>query len=103
MKIEITDYESFVGSDGMTEETFSGNAYGTKFIALHSFSEHCGAEWSNGAIRGEGFEILFDTYGDEFIDAIRDWMNIYTEIVENATNGLEHKANEVFAKELEVA
>ena len=104
MKLEIKNYETCINKHGFTDEVFSGTADGIDFIASHSGSEHCGAVWSNGAFSGKGFDVLYEKYGDSFTDAIYEWWNIYSEIVENATYGLEHRANEVYAtKEMEVA
>ena len=104
MKLKINNYETCINGRGFTEEVFIGTADSIPFIATHDRSEHCGAVWSNGASNSNGFDVLYERYGDSFTDAIYDWWNIYSEVVELATYGLEHKANEVYAtKEMEVA
>ena len=66
MKLRINNYETCVSKHGYTDEVFSGTADGIDFIATHSGSEHCGAVWSNGAISGDGFDILYEKFGDFF-------------------------------------
>lgn len=100
MNIEIYDYTESRNEGGFTDEVFSGTANGIEFVAVHSASEYAGAVWSNGAFSDKGFDVLYERYGDSFTDAIRDWWNIYSEIVENATLGLEEEANAVYASEL---
>ena len=90
MDLYITDFSTYVSREGITEYTYSGRCDGIKFIALHSVGKK---EWSNGAIRGDGFDVLFENYGDELIDAIWDWSNVYNELLEEITCGLERITN----------
>ena len=59
MKLEITDYETTV-IKGIHTDIFFGTCEGIDFIAEHGSSEYCGAEWRNGAIKGKGFDTLFE-------------------------------------------
>lgn len=96
MDLYITEFDTFVSEKGITEYTYSGRCDGIKFIALHSESKENDKQWSNGAIRGDGFDVLLENYGDDLICAIWDWRNIYNELLEDITFGLESKANEVY-------
>ena len=96
MDLLITDFNTYVSREGITEYTYSGRCDGIKFIALHSVGEK---QWSNGCIRGDGYDVLLENYGDELIEAIWDWGNIYNELLENITFGLENEATDIYERD----
>jgi hypothetical protein len=92
MELKITNYETTV-IKGVVTNVFIGTAEGIDFVADFSSSEYCGAEWSNGATKGNGFDTLYEKYGDDFTISIGQWWDIYSDVLEELCFGIEHKVN----------